>query len=81
MSKVIIYKLVDGETPEYVINGGQFPKDGFLVGLAQDTATETVIATKAELITYTSTLEAPSTLQGENPTMAEIASAWWDLVH
>ena len=34
--------------------------------------------TKTDLQKYAKDLEAPKTLDGENPTMADLVSAWWD---
>lgn len=62
--KVIIYTLTaDGHVPDYVFDGGYFPKtneknspqDYDLIGLAHDSAIETELADRASILSYTST--------------------------
>lgn len=59
--KVIIYTLTeDGQTPSHIVDGGYFaklnsnasPRDYNLIGLAETSTVEPVLASKAEVLAY-----------------------------
>jgi hypothetical protein len=89
MSKVIVYTLtVNGEIPEYVIDGGYFANDSNkvfpqqlnLVGIATDEASEKAIATKAALIEYVATFSPTiynPELRQDQPASVFVGQ-WWD---
>jgi hypothetical protein len=85
--KVIIYTLTEtGEIPSYVIDGGYFPKsntnnspqDLDLIGLADNSATETSLASKSEILEYVKSFlndyESPTT--GKIFTVEEMVETW-----
>lgn len=56
MKQIVAYKLVDGQIPAFIFDGGYYPKDDFLVGISTDDASlpddVTVFNTKNELKNY-----------------------------
>lgn len=86
--RVVIYTdTADGNTPEYILDGGYFgkpnnnsaPQDWDFVGVATDDATETELASLAELTAYAETfLDATiSDPYSGTKTLADILTAWW----
>ena len=85
--KVIIYTLTEtGEIPSYVTDGGYFakpntnpsPQDWDLLGLADDSATEVELATKADISDYVSSFmkDYTSPVTGETFTVEEMVNTW-----
>ncbi len=85
--KIIIYTLTrTGEIPSYVIDGGHFakpntkssPQDWDLVGLADSSANEPVLATRADLFDYVSSFmdDYIDIKNGQTFTVREMVDIW-----
>lgn len=87
--KVVIYTLNEnGEIPEHVLdggyfpnpNGGAFPQDVDMVGIATDEASATELATRADVLAYCATFmdETVPISESESIASADIVAAWCD---
>jgi hypothetical protein len=87
--KVVIYTLNEnGEIPEYVLdggyfpnpNGGAFPQDVDMVGIANDDAPGTELSSKADVLSYCATFmdETVEDMDGRILNTADIVSSWCD---
>lgn len=85
--KVIIYTLTEsGEIPSHIVDGGYFPKpndnaspqDYDLVGLAETSTDEPVLASKAEVLAYCQTFMNDYTdpILGTEYSVEDIVNQW-----